>query len=419
MERGEADRVRQADGVVQGLEGRLHVAPVDLQGALRVPDADGLERVTRLVRQRQGPVERLGGGMEVVRQLGAHAHRRVGGGQGPGVAGGRCELQGALCRPHALGHVAAVGVRRCDPGVEQRLLGRVLARQLGTGVDRERLVVGAPQSVDQAQAPGGLRIEPLAAPRRARERRGRGTPVAADHERLAARPLEPRRAGLLGQQRRRLGHLARGPADHEHRAVPVEERRQRGLVTGGVEVGERLLEPVVGLEPGRRAQVEPADRGRLQRQARPGVLADQPVEDVPARVTGERLEEQGAPGQPLQNPGGARDPARLEQRAGEPLEVDGVGEGPADGLGRRRDDLLGEVREQRTLGTLQPVQDRLPATGRCGEQRLDREAHRGRPAARGGVDSGGGVAHGFAGHDVGVEQVRDQRLDLGHGERER
>ena len=58
-----------------------------------------------------------------------------------------------------------------------------------------------------------------------------------------------------------------------------------------------------------------------ERQPRLRVLADEPVEREPARVAGQRLEEQAAAGEPVELAGRVRDAGRLEQRAAEPLEV--------------------------------------------------------------------------------------------------
>ena len=122
---------------------------------------------------------------------------------------------------------------------------------------------------------------------------------------------------------------------------------------------------------------------------------------------------------PSSSAGRVGDAGRLEQRAAEPLEVDGPGERGPDGVRRGRDDLLGEVGEQRALGALEPVEDGLAAARRRGAERLDREPDRGGPAVGRAEDPGRGVAGRVARDDVGGQERRDERLDLVGRERER
>ncbi len=143
------------------------------------------------------------------------------------------------------------------------------------------------------------------------------------------------------------------------------------------------------------------------------------MQRVPARVTGERLEEQPPPREPIEDVRRVVDPDGLEQGAGETLEVDGPREGVPDRLGRLRDHLLREVGEQRALRSLQALEHRLAPARRRGAQRFDGQADRRRPAVGGGEDPGGSDRGRLPWDGVGWEQGGHQRVDLGHGERQR
>ena len=93
VERREPDGLREADRLVERLERRRDVAPVDLERAARVPDPDLLERIPGLLREHERAVEGERGAVEVVAELGAHAGRGVGRRQGPRVAGDLGELE--------------------------------------------------------------------------------------------------------------------------------------------------------------------------------------------------------------------------------------------------------------------------------------------------------------------------------------
>ena len=261
----------------------------------------------------------------------------------------------------ALADVAAVIVRGRDPGVEQPLLGRVLAGQLGAGVDGERLVVRAAQPVDEAKAPRRHRVEPLPAAGRSRERPGRVAPVAPDHVCLAAGTLEADAAQLVGQRGGGLGHGARRPGEHEHGRVAVQERGQLLGRVSRDQLRQRVVVAALCLEPLSSPEVQRPDLVVGQRQARLRVLPDEPVEREPARVARQRLEEQAAAGEPVELAGRLRDAGRLEERPAEALEVHRTRQGRPDGVRRRRDDLLREVGEQRALGALEAVEDGFPA----------------------------------------------------------
>ena len=143
--------------------------------------------------------------------------------------------------------------------------------------------------------------------------------------------------------------------------MAVEERGELLGRIAGNELRQRVVVAALGLQPRRRPQVQRPDLVIGERQPRLRVLADEPVEREPAGVAGQRLEEQGAPGEAVELAGRVGDAGRLEERTAEPLEVDGPGERGPDGVRRGRDDLLGEIGEQRALGTLEPVEDGLPA----------------------------------------------------------
>jgi hypothetical protein len=181
--------------------------------------------------------------------------------------------------------------------------------------------------------------------------------------------------------------------------------------------------PTGSVNPARDAQAMEdelilADLGVAEREPRPRVLPDQAMEGEPAGIAGERLEEQPSPRQRLELARGVGDACRLEQWAAEALEVHCAGERGAYVCGRRRDDLLREVREQGALGSLQAVEHPFAAAfGGCA-QGFDGEPDGGGPAVGRARDARRRVPAGGRRDDVGGEERGDQALDLADAERE-
>ena len=168
--------------------------------------------------------------------------------------------------------------------------------------------------------------------------------------------------------------------------MAAEEPGQRRRIVGLHERGQRGLEPALGLEPAGRRVVEVADLGRRQRQPGQRVLADQPVQREPAGLARQRLEEQRPLRELLERVGRVRHADRPQQRRREPVEVDRAPDQRPGVVGGVRDDLLGEVGEDRALRTLETIEDRLAVAAGRVPIRLEREADGRRPAAGRDVD---------------------------------
>ena len=223
------------------------------------------------------------------------------------------------------------------------------------------------------------------------------------------------------QQLGDLGHEARGAGEDEHRPVAVEERGERrdGCRPPRAGRAPRRGDPVPRASAAaRRWRSRISSAGRASRAFAYSRIS--PWSDVPAGVAGERLEEQATAREPVERPRRAVHARGLQQRAAEPVEVDGAGERVPHRPGRGGDHLLREVREQRSLGPLEPVEDGLAAAVGRGAQRLDRQADRGRPAVRRREDPRGGVRRSrrAARRSPGSRRGHEG-LDLAHRERER
>src|SRR5581483_2544903 len=250
--------------------------------------------------------------------------------------------------------IAAHPLGAGPPRVEERevaRVGTVLATDLR--VDGERLVQLGPEMVDHSEPPREPGREGSAARSRTVEARDGVAPAAALELRVGDELLEPVVAGVGRHELREPDDVLGSAAPQQRPTVAGEQPRDAVGVAGHLERARRLLDAAGRGEPVGRAPMV-LDRP-LERQPRPGVVAHEADQREPADLAG-RLEEETALRQARERLAGAVDAERLAEGGREAIERRDGPDELAHGRRLALEDLLREVREERSAGQARTLQ---------------------------------------------------------------
>ena len=313
-----------------------------------------------------------------------------------------------------------MGVGRRDPGLQQRFVGRLRPVDLGPLVDRERLAVGPANAVDDAHPPGRRRVEVAALARRPAERRERlrATRRGPGRPRRGPAPSRPSRSSsgttAIASTTWRVAPRSTSvpPWSDMKRASDAGSRASTNEVSAASSRPSRSNHSAARWW---RSRISDALSGRR--------------DSVYSRIRPWSAYQPGSPGSGWRKRARFDSSSSVAAGSGTPTASSSGAENRSKWtawrierarlLGGARHDLLGEVREDRPLGALEPVQHALPVAAGRDPVGLDREPDGRGPATRRGLDPRrGDVAKRSLVVAVRPEQRIEQGPDLLDGERE-